>query len=75
MQRGAWQLKAYLHGVGGGFGHVVGCRDVIEGGLEDVADHGYRGLGGHGRHGRAVAAPDAPDADDSNLIFYHSMQT
>lgn len=59
----------HLRGVGGGLGHVEGSRDVVEGGLEDVADHGHRRLGGHGRHRRAVAAPDAPDADDSNLNY------
>ena len=52
---------------------MVGGRDIVERGLEDVADHGHGGLGGHRRHRCAMAAPDAPDANDSNLVVIHRL--
>lgn len=57
----------HLHGVVGGLGHVEDSRDLVEGGLVDVADHAHGGLRGDGSHGSAVAAADATDTDDSDL--------
>lgn len=46
---------------------MVDRRDLIEGRLVDVADHGHLGLRGYRGHRGAVAATDAPHTDDSNL--------
>lgn len=61
-------IVPYLHGVLRSLGHVEDGGDVVERGLEDVADHRHCGLRGHRSYRGAMAASNAPHPDDTNLL-------